>query len=152
MTDTEDTPLLIAPVIHKDTETRWYHTFVILALVLAAITGIELVLVYMPFHPIFIFTSLLALSLFKFVAVVAWFMHLIYDKLILTLAFGTGMVIATGTFVALGFLLSRNWVDVDAITQFWFLAFKCVPEECRLTTYQSKLQEEVTSKLALYVL
>jgi hypothetical protein len=45
-------------------------------------------------------------------------MHLIYDKLILTLAFGTGMIIATGTFVALGFLLSRKWVDLDAITQF----------------------------------
>jgi len=118
MTDTDYTPLPVAPDSHKDTETERYHTFVNLALVLAAITGIELVLVYMPFHPVFIFTSLLALSLFKFVAVVAWFMHLIYDKLVLTLAFGTGMVIATGTFVALGFLLSRKWVDVDAITQF----------------------------------
>ena len=118
MTDTEYTPLPVAPDSHKDTETERYHTFVNLALVLAAITGIELVLVYMPFHPIFIFTSLLALSLFKFVAAVAWFMHLTYDQLILTLAFVTGMVIATGTFVALGFLLSRNWVDVDAITQF----------------------------------
>lgn len=118
MTDSEYTPLPIAPDSHKDSETKRYHTFVNLALGLAAITGIELVLVYMPFHPIFIFTTLLALSLFKFVAVVAWFMHLIYDKLILTLAFGTGLVIATGTFVALGFLMSRNWVDVDAITQF----------------------------------
>ena len=115
MTDTEYTPLPVAPESHKDTETERYHTFVNLALVLAAITGIELVLVYMPFHPSFIFTSLLTLSLFKFVAVVAWFMHLIYDKLILTLAFGTGMVIATGTFVALGFLLSRNWETVTQI-------------------------------------
>ena len=118
MADTEYTPLPVAPVSHKEAETERYHTFVNLALVLAAITGVELVLVYMPFHPIFIFTSLLTLSLFKFVAVVAWFMHLIYDKMILTLAFGTGLVIATGTFVALGFLLSREWVDVDAITQF----------------------------------
>ena len=118
MTDADYTPLPMAQASHKDTETERYHTFVNLALALAAITGVELVLVYMPFHPIFIFTSLLALSLFKFVAVVAWFMHLVYDKLILTLAFGTGLVIATGTFVALGFLLSRKWVDVDAITQF----------------------------------
>lgn len=118
MTDTEYTPLPVAPDSHKDSETERYHTFVNLALVLAAITGVELVLVYLPFNPVFIFVTLLSLSLFKFVAVIAWFMHLIYDKLILTLAFGTGMVIATGTFIALGTLMSRKWVDVDAITQF----------------------------------
>jgi cytochrome c oxidase subunit 4 len=118
MTDTEYTPLPVAAEPHKNSETAKYHTFVNLALALAAITGVELVLVYLPFNSIFIFTVLLGLSLFKFIAVVAWFMHLIYDKLILTLAFGTGMVIATCTFIALGFLMSRNWVDVDAITQF----------------------------------
>ena len=119
MTDIDYNPLPVAPDTgHKDSETEKYHTFVNLALALAAITGIELVLVYMPFNPIFIFTVLLTLSLFKFVAVVAWFMHLIYDKLILTLAFGTGMVIATGTFVALGILMSRSYIDMDAITQF----------------------------------
>lgn len=119
MTDSDYTPLPVAPANdHKDAETEKYHTFVNLALGLAAITGVELVLVYVPFHPIFIFTVLLVLSLFKFVAVIAWFMHLIYDKLLLTLAFGTGMAIATGTFVALGFLMSRSYVDLDAITQF----------------------------------
>ena len=118
MIETDHTPLPVASATNKDTETERYHTFVNLALVLAAITGVELVLVYMPFHPIFIFISLLTLSLFKFVAVVAWFMHLIYDKMVLTLTFGTGLAIATGTFVALGFLLSREWVDVEAITQF----------------------------------
>lgn len=115
----EENPLPLSPDIgHQDSETAKYHTFVNLALALAAITGIELVLVYMPFHPVFIFSTLLVLSLFKFVAVIAWFMHLIYDKLILTLAFGTGMIIATGTFVALGFLMSRKYVDFEAITQF----------------------------------
>ncbi|TVP79148.1 MAG: hypothetical protein EA353_07030 [Puniceicoccaceae bacterium] len=119
MAHIEDNPLPLAPDTgHQDSETAKYHTFVNLALVLAAITGIELVLVYMPFHPIFIFTVLLVLSLFKFIAVIAWFMHLIYDKLILTLAFGTGMIIATGTFLALGFLMSRSHVDLEAITQF----------------------------------
>jgi hypothetical protein len=72
--------------------------------------------VYLPFHTAFLFSTLLALSLFKFVAVVAWFMHLIYDKLLLTLAFGTGMAIATGTYTALLILLSSNDVDFDAIT------------------------------------
>lgn len=119
MTDTDYNPIPVsADTEHGDGETAKYHAFVNLALGLAAITGVELVLVYVPFHPLFIFTVLLTLSLFKFVAVVAWFMHLIYDKLLLTLAFGTGMVIATGTFVALGFLMSGNYVDMDAITQF----------------------------------
>lgn len=119
MTDTEYTPLPVAPDSeHKDAETAKYHAFVNLALILAAITGVELVLVYVPFHPIFIFAVLLILSLFKFVAVVAWFMHLLYDKLLLTLAFGTGMAIATGTFIALGFIMSQSYVDFEAITQF----------------------------------
>jgi len=118
MSEADYNPLPVAPDEHKDSETARYHTFVNLALILAAITGVELVLVYMPFHDIFIFCTLTALSLFKFFAVVAWFMHLIYDKLILTLAFATGLAIATGTFLALGFLLSRDWVDMEAITQF----------------------------------
>lgn len=118
MSDAHYTPLPVSQNSHKDSETEKYHTFVNLALGLAAITGIELVLVYMPFNQIFILSVLLALSLFKFIAVIAWFMHLIYDKLILTLAFGTGLAIATGTFVALGFLMSRSNVDMEAITQF----------------------------------
>lgn len=99
-------------------ETKKYHAFANLAFALAAVTGIEIVLVYIPADPNFIFSSLLLLSLFKFVAVITWFMHLIYDKLLLTLAFGTGIVIATGTFVALGFLMSNQFIDPDAITQF----------------------------------
>ncbi|NBB79231.1 MAG: hypothetical protein GVY36_07245 [Verrucomicrobia bacterium] len=119
MTQIEDNPMPIAPDTgHHDGETAKYHTFVNLALALAAITGVELVLVYLPFNPTFIFVVLVTLSLFKFAAVIAWFMHLIYDKLLLTLAFGTGMAIATGTFVALGFIMSRNNVDIEAITQF----------------------------------
>ncbi len=118
MSEADYNPLPVAPESHKDSETEKYHAFVNLALGLAAITGIELVLVYLPFNAVFIFTVLLTLSLFKFVAVVAWFMHLIYDKLILTLAFGTGLSIATGTFIALGFLMSRGNVDLEAITGF----------------------------------
>lgn len=118
MPDIHYNPVPVAPEPDKDSETDKYHTFVNLALGLAAITGIELVLVYLPFNKLFIFSVLLSLSLFKFVAVIAWFMHLIYDKLILTLAFGTGLSIATGTFIALGFIMSRGNVDMEAITGF----------------------------------
>jgi len=118
MSDVNYAPLPVAPESHNDDDTNKYHAFVNLALGLAAITGVELVLVYLPFNQVFIFSVLLSLSLFKFVAVIAWFMHLIYDKLLLTLAFGTGMAIATATFLALGFLMSRGDVDLEAITGF----------------------------------
>ena len=115
MSDPNYAPL---PVTEKDTENEKYHAFVNLALALAAITGVELVLVYLPFNEVFITSVLVALSLFKFVAVIAWFMHLIYDRLLLTLVFGAGLSIATGTVVALLFLMSPNHVDFDAITAF----------------------------------
>lgn len=99
-------------------ETQKYHAFINLALVLAAITGIELVLVYLPINSTLIFIVLIALSLFKFISVIAWFMHLIYDRLLLTLAFGTGLAIATGTVIALMFIMERGAVDFDAISAF----------------------------------
>jgi cytochrome c oxidase subunit 4 len=99
-------------------EAQKYHAFINLALVLAAITGIELVLVYLPINGTLIFTVLITLSLFKFISVIAWFMHLIYDRLILTLAFGTGLAIASGTVIALMFIMDRGFVDFEAISAF----------------------------------
>lgn len=113
MSEAFDIPL---PHCDKSAEKEKYHAFVNLALILAAVTGVELVLVYLPFPKALIYSTLVALSLFKFVGVIAWFMHLIYDKLILTLAFGTGLAIASGTYTALLFLLSSEEVDFDAIT------------------------------------
>ena len=118
MSDPNYAPLPVADSSGENSETAKYHTFINLALGLAAITGVELVLVYVPFHAGLIFAILLALSIFKFIAVLAWFMHLVYDKMILTLAFGTGLAIATGTFVALSFIMDPGFVDYDAITQF----------------------------------
>jgi cytochrome c oxidase subunit 4 len=118
MIEAEYTPLPVSPKSEHDEENKKYHTFVNLALILAAITGIELVLVYLPLNTIFITVVLITLSLFKFVAVIAWFMHLIYDQLLLTLVFGAGLAIAAGTVVALMFLMSPSHVDFDAITAF----------------------------------
>jgi cytochrome c oxidase subunit IV len=118
MSEANYTPLPVAEQTATNSESEKYHTFVNLALLLAAITGIELVLVYLPFNATLITTVLVGLSLFKFFAVIAWFMHLIYDRLLLTLAFGTGLVIASGTVVALMFIMSRNNVDFEAITAF----------------------------------
>lgn len=118
MSEADYHPLPVSHDTIRDEENEKYHAFVNLALALAAITGVELVLVYLPFHVAFVYSSLIALSLFKFGAVIAWFMHLIYDKLILTLAFMTGMAIASGTYTALLFLFSRANVDLEAISAF----------------------------------
>lgn len=99
-------------------EEQKYHAFINLAMILAAITGIELVLVYLPLNDALILTVLITLSLFKFLGVIAWFMHLVYDKLLLTLAFGTGLIIATGTVIALMFIMDHKFVDFEAITAF----------------------------------
>ena len=115
MSETTSTPS--ADAAHGSEEQK-YHAFINLAMVLAAITGIELVLVYLPLNDVLILTVLIVLSLFKFLGVIAWFMHLIYDKLLLTLAFGTGLIIATGTVIALMFIMDHNFVDFEAITAF----------------------------------
>ncbi len=113
----QDAELTAAPAAAAS-ENDKYHTFVNLALALAAITGVELVLVYLPFNEALILWTLIVLSLFKFVSVIAWFMHLIYDRLLLTLVFGAGLSIAAGTVVALLFLLGPDHVDFEAITGF----------------------------------
>lgn len=118
MSEAEYTPLPVSPNMQHDGENEKYHTFVNLALILAAVTGIELVLVYLPFNPIFITVVLITLSVFKFFAVIAWFMHLVYDRLLLTLVFGAGLAIASGTVVALMCIMSPSHVDFDAITAF----------------------------------
>ncbi len=117
MSDVDYAPLPVAEE-HNNSENEKYHTFVNLALLLAAITGVELVLVYLPFNPTLILVVLLILSVFKFFAVIAWFMHLIYDRLLLTLVFGAGLAIAAGTVVALMFVMSPAHVDFEAITAF----------------------------------
>ena len=115
MSETLSTP---SPDTDHSSEEQKYHAFISLAMILAAITGIELVLVYIPLNDIVILTVLIVLSLFKFIGVITWFMHLVYDKLLLTLAFSTGLVIATGTVIALMFIMDHSFVDFDAITAF----------------------------------
>lgn len=104
--------------IDNHDEEQKYHAFINLAMILAAVTGIELVLVYLPLNEILIFTILIVLSLFKFIGVIAWFMHLVYDRFLLTLAFGTGLIIATGTVIALMFIMDQSFVDFEAVTTF----------------------------------
>lgn len=76
----------------------------VIALALFVITALEVAVLYPPlslFGDYFKVILLVVLSVGKFIAVVAFFMHLYFDSLLLTFLFMTGMVIATGTVVAL---------------------------------------------------
>ena len=92
-------------------ETERYHHFITLALWLAAITGAEIVLIYVPLSMPVVLTILSAMSAIKFFAVILWFMHLIYDHKLLFWIFMCGLVLAFATFSALLALLSSDRID-----------------------------------------
>ncbi|MEO0795205.1 MAG: cytochrome C oxidase subunit IV family protein [Verrucomicrobiota bacterium] len=96
-------------------ENSRYHTFFNLAMFLAVLTGIEIVIIFLPWATWLVMGGLIVLSVIKFFAVILWFMHLIYDKILLFWLFMTGMVIATGTMIALMLLFSYEDVDEEAI-------------------------------------
>jgi cytochrome c oxidase subunit 4 len=78
-----------------------FHYFVALAMVLAVVTGIEVVLVYLPLAKWLIVWSLCLLSAFKFLCVIFIFMHLRWDKVFCTILFFIGLILAGGTMWAL---------------------------------------------------
>ncbi len=92
-------------------EQKKYFTFVNLAFLMTALTGIELILIFLPLPSVVIAVVLVSLSLIKFVGVIFWFMHLAYDRKFLTLVFLFGMALATATIAALLALFSDKYVD-----------------------------------------
>jgi len=96
-------------------ENARYHTFFNLAMFLAVLTGIEIVIIFLPWSSWIVMGGLVFLSVIKFFAVILWFMHLIYDKILNFWLFMAGMVLATGTMIALLALFSIDDVDLDAI-------------------------------------
>ena len=93
---------------HLKEEHEKYFTFFNVSIALAIITGIELVIVYLPVNPYITFWSLAVLSLVKFLAVIWWFMHLKYDKKLCTGLFFIGLILATGTVLALMALFEQD--------------------------------------------
>lgn len=101
---------------HQHHDESKFHVFVQIAMILAIITGIEIVLIYLPFPGWFILASLTILSLIKFLYVIFYFMHLKWDKLFCTVLFFIGLVLGGGTSVALLLLFStRDSVPLTTI-------------------------------------
>jgi cytochrome c oxidase subunit 4 len=76
--------------------TRGYIT---IALILAAITALEVSTYYVDFGPLFL-PSLLIMMVVKFFIVVSYFMHLKFDNKLFSWMFYAGLFLAVGVYVA----------------------------------------------------
>ncbi len=91
-----------AHAAHDDShDVSKYQIYVQIAMLLAVITGIEIIAVYLPFAKWLIITTLVVLSTVKFMFVIFYFMHLRWDKPFCTILFFIGLVLASGTMWAL---------------------------------------------------
>jgi cytochrome c oxidase subunit IV len=86
---------------HDHEEVSKFQIYVQIAMLLAVITGVEIIGVYLPFAKWFIITALVVLSAVKFLFVIFYFMHLRWDKPFCTILFFIGLVLAGGTVGAL---------------------------------------------------
>lgn len=78
-----------------------FHIYVQIAMLLAVITGVEIVVIYLPFPKALVITVLALLSVVKFLYVIFYFMHLRWDKPFCTILFFMGLIIGGGTLWAL---------------------------------------------------
>ena len=79
-------------------------TYWMVALILGIVTLLEVAVFYVPLLHAVIVPVLLVLSAFKFALVAAFFMHLKYDRPVLTMVFAGGLAVAIFIILALYFL------------------------------------------------
>jgi len=111
------------PREHADTNKFW--AYVQIAMLLAVITGVEIVAIGLPFNKVLLISVLVVLSIVKFLFVIFYFMHLRWDKAFCTILFFIGLILAGGTMWALlhlfGFedskpLSAASAVDAPAVS------------------------------------
>jgi cytochrome c oxidase subunit 4 len=84
--------------------------YVIIAIILAAITLFEVALFYVELNDVFLVVLLIALSAAKFALVVGYFMHLKFDNKLFTVMFATGLVLAFACFTVVMATLGSNLI------------------------------------------
>lgn len=99
MSSPASTAALGAPA--HDPEENRFQIYVQIAMLLAVITGIEIVTIFLPFAYGLLFSVLVVFSVAKFLLVIFYYMHLRWDRLFCTCLFGLGLVMAAGTAAAL---------------------------------------------------
>ena len=83
------------------------RTYIKIAVILAAITIVEVAIYYFDLGRTLLVTLLLFFSAIKFVTVVGFFMHLKFDDRRLTWIFASGLVVAFSIIMALYFMQGR---------------------------------------------
>ena len=73
--------------------------YIRIAIILAAITGLEVSTYYVDFGVLFL-PALLIMMVIKFLMVVSYFMHLKFDNKIFSFLFYAGLVLAVGVYAA----------------------------------------------------
>lgn len=82
-------------------EISQFQIYIQIAMLLAIITGVEIVCIYLPFPHSLLVTALVIFSAVKFLFVIFIFMHLRWDKPFCTILFFIGLTLAGGTMWAL---------------------------------------------------
>ena len=105
-------------------ESQRFFTFFNLSMALTAITGIEIVIIYVQsFAGSSVIGILFATSILKFIGVIWWFMHLRWDKILNTILFLMGLVIALATFFAVIYMADHpieiETFEVAAVQDTW---------------------------------
>ena len=91
----------LATAGHDAPQESKFHLLVQMAMLLAFMTGMEVLLVYLPLAKGIIITGLMVLLTIKFILGIFLFMHLKWDKLFCTVLFLIGLILAGGTAAAL---------------------------------------------------
>jgi cytochrome c oxidase subunit 4 len=84
--------------------------YVVIGLILAMITAVEVALYYIDLREGVLVVSLILLSASKFLFVVLWFMHLKFDSTLLSRLFFTGLIGAIVLFAVVMATLGANLV------------------------------------------
>jgi cytochrome c oxidase subunit 4 len=100
-TETDDRP---AEDLDANTYGEGHHgatdrQYIVIAVILAAITAMEVTISYIDIGPIFLPTLLILMAI-KFFTVVSYFMHLKFDNRIFSFLFYMGLVLAVGVYSA----------------------------------------------------
>lgn len=89
----------VTPGLSHDAAHVSDQRYIVIALILAVITGMEVTISYVDIGPVFL-PLLLILMAIKFFTVVLYFMHLKFDNRIFTVLFYMGLFLAVGVYCA----------------------------------------------------
>ena len=88
-----------ADTIHEQQHGMSNAGYIRIAVILAAITGLEVSTYYVDFGALFL-PALLIMMVIKFVMVVSYFMHLKFDNKMFSFLFYAGLLLAVGVYAA----------------------------------------------------